>query len=482
VDVEFNNWQANFSNDGFSSTEKFINNAITLDRLAAINGYGVIDFTTHGILWPNYAINEEVLMLTRELANNQTTKKYWDDIQQGNVAIFAAPDFNSYYGITPAFITKYNDFKNDTVLFYGGFCYSFLGTWPDLVKSCAAGTYFGFNWSVKSSWAVYWAINLITQLSDHTPASPMIVEDWMSSTPTIPKEYWDAKDAKMVKISYNGYGGLTLWKPANNASGGIVATEADGAPILKPGFTCTDYVLKCNLTGTLPTTLGYEWDYGDGDATYYTVNDNLSLYHYWANDKSYTVKVTVMDYSTNTLIKEFKTIVSFVDPNYLPMLKAWENLDLDFGPTENIHLTSGTGMYVGYFYFDTQPYTSQLTWTDSSFYAQNFISNNNEIYTIEGNVSSDGRILKHALFKKTYSYDNFLMYELNLEVTDLPIISKDTLNCITNFQYYQYGSINQTYVTRAEFKQWDNPSNSYITISGIDWPATYLNITFRNDK
>ena len=479
--AEANNWGPDFASEGFSC-EFFLEGVVNLDLLSALTGYGVIDFNTHGVAWPDEVNTEEVYMMTRENASNVSTKKYWDDIQKGTLAIVKLKNVkSSIYAIKPQFITEHNDFTKDTVLFYGGFCYSALGSWPEIVNSCASGTYFGFNWSIDSWKCANWAISLVKNLSDHTLATPMTVEQWMSST-DIPKDYYYADLKKTVKIMYNGYGGLTLWKPDTNVKGGIFATAVDGAPILKPGYTCTDYVLKCRLNGKLSTTLGYEWEYGNGSATYYTINDSLSLRHSWASEKSYTVSVTVTDYSTNTVVKKFSTVVSFADPGYLPQLKSQKNLEVDFGPTGNIHLTSGTGMYVGYFYFTTPHYSTPLTWVDSSFSARNFIDNDHEIINMEGNVSADGRILKHALFSKTYTTNNILMYELNLEIANLPIIIKDTINCLASHVYNTYGSINQTYITRAEFKAYDNVSKSYITISGIDWPETYLNVLFRNDN
>jgi hypothetical protein len=486
VDNEAENWQPDFAYDNFTSTQILKNDDVTLDLLAALNGYGVIDFNTHGVAWPDEVNTEEVFMLTHQAASTATTKKYWDDIDVGNVGIFTLPDHTSDYAVKPAFITKYNDFKKDTVLFYGGFCYSALGNWPEIVNSCAAGTYFGFNWSVNSVKCANWAISLVRNMSNHSFATPMNVEQWMTSTPEIPKQYFDAKKNKLIKILYNGYSGLTFWKPDNTTTGGITATSDDGAPILKPGLTCTQYVLKCNLTGTLSPTLGYQWDFGDGNGTYYTVNDNLSLSYHWATNKPYKVKVTVTDYTSNTLVKELTTVVNFVDPNYLPMIKTWANVDLSFGPNTSIHMSDGSTMAGDYFYFDTSPWhlmtgSTPLTWTDSSFYAQCTNYNNGETFTINGNASADGRIIRHALFSKTYSVDTMLRYNSVFEITNLPILLKDTLNCNNVFFYSQEGSINQTYVTRAELKMYDLVSHSYINISSIDWPQTYFSLMFTND-
>jgi hypothetical protein len=485
VDTQKDGWDTQLAKDGFPPTEKLTNNSVTLDKLTTLNKYGIIDFNTHGTIWPKGTETENIVMLTRESVSLSVSKKYWEDLKEGRIVIFQLDTGEEIYGVKPDFITTHNDFKNDTILFYGGFCYSGLGQWPDIINSCAAGTYFGFSWVVRSNKCADWAVDIITKLSDQSLDKPMTPEDWMTSTP-IPKHYWDSQYNKDVTIDYNGYGGLTLWKPDNNVTGGIVATAQDGAPILIPGITCAEYVLKCNLTGTLSPTLGYEWDYGDGSSTYYTVNDNLSLYHLWPSDTPYTVKVTVTDYSTNTLVKEFKTIVNFVDPNYLPLLKTWANVDLSFGPNTSIHMNNGSNMSGDYFYFDTSPWhntpgSTPLTWSDSSFYAQ-CIGNSGETFTIEGAVSADGSLLKHALFSKTYSIDTVLRYNSSFELTNLPILIKDTLNCWVSFQYHGDGIINQTYITRAELKEFDYISQSYITISNIEWPSTYLSLVFTNDK
>jgi hypothetical protein len=475
-----NSWSNSFNNLGYG----YDNNtgaAVDLNCLAGIRELGsVLCLDSHGYAWPADNELSEVFFITGEKANLQSTTKFYQDILDHDILLLQfINEPASTYCISPGFISKYNDFSQDTVLFYGGFCYSYLGNWPSLTDACASGTYFGFDWIVGSNKCTDWAIDLVDHLADQNAANPWTVEDWMTSSP-IAKQYFNPDLNKTISIQYNGNGALTLWKPAQG-NGTIISTASDGAPVNIPGYTCTDYILKCNLTGQLPSNLGYNWEFGDGSSSYYTVNDNLCLYHHWPNAQSYTVRVTVTDISTDATICELTKVVNFVDPDYLPQLKAWNSLDVDFGPTESIHLTSGTGMYVGYFYFQTHTFSTPLTWTDSSFYARNFFDNDHEITTMEGNVSSDGRILKHALFTKTKSYQGFLQEELYLEVTNLPILSKDTLNCITLFWYDKYGTINQSYTTRVEFRTWDVYTSSWITISNIDWPTTYLSVLFKND-
>jgi hypothetical protein len=475
-----NSWSNTFKNLGYGY-DNILGSAVDLNCLAGIRDLGsVLCLDSHGYAWPADNQLSEVYFVTGEKANLQSTTKYYQDIVDHDILLLQSINEPTVtYGISPGFITKYNDFSQDTVLFYGGFCYSYLGNWPSLTDACASGTYFGFDWIVGSNKCTDWAIDLVDHLADQNAPNPWTVEDWMTSSP-IAKQYFDPDLNKTISIQYNGNSALTLWKPAQG-NGTIISTSSDGAPVIIPGYTCSDYILKCNLTGPLPSNLGYNWEFGDGTSSYYTVNDNLCLFHHWPNAQSYTVRVTVTDINTYTIISELTKVVNFIDPDYLPQLTAWKSLNVDFGPTESIHLSSGTGMYVGYFYFQSHTYSTPLTWTDSSFYSRNYYDDDQEIITMEGNVSSDGRILKHALFTKTKSYQGFLQYELYLEVTNLPILSKDTLNCIALFWYDKNGNVNQTYATRVEFRNWDPPSNSWITISNIDWPTTYLSVLFTND-
>ena len=310
VNEEEKQWSYDFTvNDGLPSTELRTNDDVNLDLLTTLNVYGIIDFNTHGLAWPDQVNTEEVYMCSGEETNDETTKKYWNDIKQGTVGIFRKDNY-IIYAIRPSFITKYNDFSKDTIMFYGGFCYSALGSWLYIVNSCAAGTYFGFNWNVNSVKCANWAISLVQNLSDHSLATPMTVEQWMSTTP-IPKQYWDAWNQKTVKIIYNGYGGLTFWKPDFEMSGEIVSTEADGAPIKTEGYTNWYYILKCSLKGKLPEHLIYEWDYGDGDS-WMGYDDSDAFSHQWTEAKSYTVKVKITELFTGKLVKELKTTVSFI--------------------------------------------------------------------------------------------------------------------------------------------------------------------------
>jgi hypothetical protein len=468
-------WQNAFDDLGYNYVMPF-GISISLDFLAQIRESGsVLCLDSHGYAWPANNQVSEVYFITGEKVNNASTGKYYQDILDHNIIILHSKNEDkARYSIGPGFITRYNDFSKDTVLFYGGFCYSFLGNWPSIVDACASGTYFGFDWTVRSDKCADWAINLVDHLADQGAEQPWTVEGWMTSS-AIDKQYFDAGKNKTIHLLYNGNGALTLWKTTEQGNGTIISTSSDNAPITVAGFTCTDYVLQCLPEGDLPEHLGYSWDFGDG-SDYYTVDDNLALTHHWALPQSYLVKVTITDISTGSLVMELKTNVSFIHPDFLPLLKANSILNVNFGPDQSIHFSGNVTSFHG-FDFNTEFYDIPLTWSDTSFDSQDTENDDYETITIEGAVSPDGTILRHCLLKKVGQYPPDR--ELTLEITELPILNMDPLNCINSFYVENTGLSNEGYLTRVEYKEYDPYSMTWITISSIDWSTSQLWLQFK---
>ena len=475
-DRQYHAWKTSFNNLGYDFACPGGAN-VHLNALADLRSLGsVLCLDSHGYAWPADDQISEVYFKTGELANLKSTEKYYKDILDKNIIILeniGDPSSATYY-ISPGFITRYNDFSKDTILFFGGFCYSDLGSWPSLADACASGTYFGFDWIVRSDKCADWAIDLVNHLADQEAAIPWTTESWMSSSP-IAKQYFDEDLNRTVRISYTGNGALTLWKPENQGNGTIISVSDDGAPVTVPGFTCTDYILKCLPEGQLPQNVSYDWDFGDGE-TYYTVNDNLSISHHWALPQAYSVKVTVSDISGGNVIMELSTTVSFIYPDFLPELKTNTILDVFFGPYQSIIFSGNVTGFPG-FDFNTEFYDLPLTWADSSFTSQDSQNNDYETITIEGNVSSEGSILRHCLLKKI-SQDQ-PDHELTLEITELPVLSMDPVNCINSFRVSSSGSANQSWLTRVEYKEYDPVSQTWIIITSLDWSTTELLVEFK---
>lgn len=201
---------------GYELKKVYKDRDATLDRFCELGGYGIIRIYSHGWAHPTKWDVVETYLQTGESVSNGTTRKYGDDIKEGKIAIFNVKNVNSQldpspvYFISKDFITSHNDFSKDTVFFYGGFCFSFLGTWPLIEESFAKGTYMGFSWRVRTNFNCNLGTAAIEYLSDTAGANPKTAGQYMAE-PNPVKEKWDDGDNVMCRLRYSGDADLTLW-------------------------------------------------------------------------------------------------------------------------------------------------------------------------------------------------------------------------------------------------------------------------------
>jgi hypothetical protein len=198
---------------GYILARTYFDDEADVDQFTKLSGYGIIHIYTHGLAWPTSSNIQAVYLLTGEEENEDTSEKYWEELRNKEIIIFKTSTselrIENVYLISEKFIAGHNDFSQDTILFYGGFCYSALGNWPDLQKSFAAGTYFGFDWAVRSNYCNDWANDLIKTLADTTSGQPGSVVNWLGSP--LDKSYLDLELERVVSI--DGFGDdLFLWK------------------------------------------------------------------------------------------------------------------------------------------------------------------------------------------------------------------------------------------------------------------------------
>lgn len=276
-----------------------LNNKASLLELETLSDYGIIHYSAHGCAWPYEENISEVYAQTGEEVNPQTSLKYWKEIKENKMVMLLYARTNKlYYWVGPEFITDKNDFSQDTVLFYGEFCYGFLGGWPEIVSKFAKGVYMAADWSVAANYSATWGMDLIVFLCDTTRDVPISVNDWMISTPDLVKSYLDA-DNHTVSIRYIGDGTLTLWKPKIKLE--IKSTEVDGAPITVPGKANTEYTFKCHVTGEMVENLEFIWDFGDGSSPQMT-NQYNQISHTWSTEGIFQLKVEVWNFHTDELL------------------------------------------------------------------------------------------------------------------------------------------------------------------------------------
>jgi hypothetical protein len=209
-----NNYNTQLPAIGFNLQTIYENQAAVVDRFTELSGYGIIHIYSHGLAWPDKNNIIDIYLKTGEVANNTTTTKYAADIKKGNILISNSKTSSgkkNIYWINEPFIASHNDFSKDTVLFYGGFCFSFCGSWPAIQSTFAQGTYFGFTWSVHTENNAGWNISLIDSLCDTAVQHQYHPLEWLMGT-NPPKSYWDDNAQKTVYIRYEGDDGLSLWR------------------------------------------------------------------------------------------------------------------------------------------------------------------------------------------------------------------------------------------------------------------------------
>jgi len=285
------------------------NTDATVDRFTELSGKGIIHIYSHGWAWPTEKNIDEVYVLSGEKSNVETMKKYLKDLKNRNLIIplnaYSKSNYAIYYYVSPDFIRSHNDFSKDTVLFYGGFCYSFLGSWNQLYQKFAKSTYFGFTWFVDSGKSAYWAISLVDSLCDTAARTPCDPERWMKNSP-IPKSYWSEEAHKNIHIKYAGDPHLIFWKRStlavttNPVTNVTQTTATCGGEVTTQGSSPVTVRGVCWSTSWNPTHSGLHTTDGSGAGkftSFITGLKNNTIY--WVRAYATNSQGTVYGYQIN---------------------------------------------------------------------------------------------------------------------------------------------------------------------------------------
>jgi hypothetical protein len=195
----------------FEKPERYYGDECTVQKFAFLEDYGYVHIYSHGWAWPDRSDPMTVYLMTGEYVNNNTNFQYWTIIAKGDIPLVTIDEYSHKYFISPDFIAENNDFTDDTTLIYGGFCYSSMGNWPNIMLDAGAGAYVGFNWSVMTKWNAWWSRKLVKEMANPVRLVPLTIEKWFTSTPDIRKYYeWTNSPTGNVSIQYSGYPELAL--------------------------------------------------------------------------------------------------------------------------------------------------------------------------------------------------------------------------------------------------------------------------------
>jgi hypothetical protein len=448
----------NLSRVGMALNPFYKNEEATVDRFTELSGYGIIHIYSHGWAWPSKHNITEVYLMTGEEANVNTSKKYWSDLTDGNIPVVKVSSSSNKYFLSPQFIMDNNDFSNDTIMFYGGFCYSFLGNWPDLVHSFADGAYLGFDWRVKTFNNANWSVNSIALMSDTTKNQPMTLQGWFDD-PGVAKSYWDNGDSRTTWIHYTGDGNLKLW---DDVSVRLIPLSPDGAPVSVPGEAGTAYPFRCEVSSN-SSDIEYIWDIGDGSSPVSASNEvNIT----WSEEGNYELSVTAKNNNSGVVIGTAKLNVTIgesgedVTEFVTSCLKAGCTFKagIQYSP-------SGDNLWDG-----LSVNSVPLDWSGLSFtgtYEETDMGMEIK-YTVSGSLSSDGQ--KVSFYAREEIEEPYLNAKRDFSIT----VSDYPLSIISEGDDYidPYAAYGSPYTGNIDVQQFVSNFEGYYISNGITYTVT----------
>lgn len=440
----------NLGKVGMEISTFYKNEEATVDRFTDLSGYGIIQIYSHGWAYPKKTNITEIYLLTGETANESTSKKYWDELKTGNIPIVKIAGRQNHYLVSPEFITAHNDFSNDTILFFGGFCYSFLGGWPDIIDDFGDGAYTGYDWSVYTHKNANWSVNSIFNLSDTTADQPITLNDWFND-PEVPKSYFNARDNRTVNIHYTGDGNLKLW---DDVSVSLVPLSSDGTPVNNAGEAGTAYPFRCSVNTNI-SPLEYIWDIGDGSSPVTASNEvNIT----WSENGTYILSVTAKNKNTGAELGTAKLTVTIGNSSN-------EIIDILKQCNYTVVYLQGSGTIDHWGFLDCSwTVDGLLDWNGLNFSGSSEM--NGLTKNISGSVSSSGQTISFTIVKEgqLLGYDQQIKLSMTVEnypldnyqynFVEYKVDPPGGTSYVTNFEGYITGGGETTYLSTANF-HWD---------------------------
>lgn len=189
-----------------------------IEDLMGLDQYGMVHLYSHGIAYPNKDNISEIYLLTGSYYKTSTVlDNYLDDIISGDILLetedVGGGIIKTSYGVSPEFIGKYNDFKENKTVFYGCFCFSNLGDWNKIANNFGASVYIGHTWSVEASWANHWAYDFYYILADTSDDKVYDVGDWETlPSPSGSNKYEATPECSMILPMATGDKSTTIWE------------------------------------------------------------------------------------------------------------------------------------------------------------------------------------------------------------------------------------------------------------------------------
>lgn len=181
---------------------------VTLAALSTVSSgdYGIVRISSHGSPWPGNEKIEEVYLLTGEFSTPYADSVNAAYLQNGTVGVTSYFGQN-LYSVNARFFSDHNDFQDGQPLILLGFCFGYLGEWPNRLRTVSkAGAAVGWDWEViahREAGRTEW---LLEQLCDSSRVDPMTIQRWHAGIDP-GYEYGD----RTVSIHYSAADSFALW-------------------------------------------------------------------------------------------------------------------------------------------------------------------------------------------------------------------------------------------------------------------------------
>ena len=196
--------------------ETLVGPQVNVSRFTNLEGYGLIHFFSHGFLYSKNP--EKSAYCTGEIFdkfNYTTILAYQPEFQRKEIGFVTKVENGKKqhrFIITPEFIISNNNFRKDSTIMIGGFCYSGTGTWADKMINAGALAYLGFDWRIGATSYQNWTIDMITKMSDTNKLTPITIGSWLDERTRVYTSHTkpDPKNV-LTDIVFSGDRNAALW-------------------------------------------------------------------------------------------------------------------------------------------------------------------------------------------------------------------------------------------------------------------------------
>jgi hypothetical protein len=193
---------------GYGTFIKRLGNICKISHFNDLGGFGIIHIYSHGFVWPDDELHEEVYVMSSESAE-KLNRDYEEELLDGRLAPIYIPGRGNIYFIGSSYISTQNNFENYSPLVYFSFRNGINSNWTEkFYTKLNAGACVGPDGPLKADQNLEWSTGMYAALTDTSEELTTTLSEWYNS---IDAEY-DYDDDIITRIDYTGPDDFIIWK------------------------------------------------------------------------------------------------------------------------------------------------------------------------------------------------------------------------------------------------------------------------------